>query len=45
MYFNGSLLSIPLIILYDAIRGSNVPNHAKPLYILLKSPSIAKDRI
>ena len=25
------------------IRGSNVPNHAKPLYIHLKSLSIAKD--
>ena len=34
---------IPPIILYDPIRGSNIPTHAKPIYILLKSPSIAKD--
>ena len=34
---------IPPIILYGPIRVSNIPNHAKPLYILLKSPSNTKD--
>lgn len=36
---------IPSIIPYNTISVSNIPNHAKPLYILLKSPSNTKDTI
>ena len=43
LYIYLTFPKIPPIILYDPIRVSNIPNRAKPLYILLKSPSNTKD--
>jgi hypothetical protein len=34
---------IPSIIPYNTISVSNIPNHAKPIYTLIKSPSNTKD--